>query len=53
MDAKKRGYPAAFREETLYQAAPSFAEHLVFTGLGEIKQPCFRSLSDWNLRTFF
>ena len=51
---KKWGCAAAFREETLYRVAPSYAEHSVFTGLGKIKQPCFRSLSDWILvRIFF
>jgi len=51
---RKWGFSAAFREETLYLVAPSYAEHSVFTGLGEIKQPCFRSLSDWILaRTVF
>ena len=41
---KKWGFLAAFREETLYRVAPSYAEHSVFTVLGEIKQPCPRSL---------
>jgi len=41
---KKWGFPAAFREETLYRVGPSYAEHSVFTSLGEIKQPCPRSL---------
>ena len=37
MDAKKWGVPAAFRGKTQYKVAPSYAEHWVFTGLGEIK----------------
>jgi len=54
MDAQKWVFPAAFREETQYLVTPSYAEHLVFTGLDEIKQLYFRSLSDWILvRTFF
>jgi len=45
VDTRKQwGFPAAFREETLYRVAPSDAEHSVFTGLGEIKQLCPRSL---------
>jgi len=53
MDAKM-GFSAAFREETLYRVAPSYAEHSVFTGLGEIKQPCPRPLSERGLvRTSF
>ena len=45
-DGRKKiwGFPAAFREEMLYRVAPSNAEHSVFTCLGEIKQPCPRSL---------
>jgi len=51
---QKWGLPAAFREETQYRVAPSYAKHSVSTGMGKIKQPCFRSLSDWILvRTFF
>ena len=34
---KKWGFSAAFQEETLYRVAPSYAEHLVFTSLGEIR----------------
>jgi len=34
---QKWGFSAAFQEETLYRVAPSYAEHSVFTSLGEIK----------------
>ena len=51
---KKWGFSVAFQEETQYLIAPSYAEHLVFTGLGEIKQPCTRPLSEQDLvREFF
>ena len=33
---KKWGFRAAFQEETLHRVAPSYAEHSVFTGLGEL-----------------
>ena len=51
---KKWGFSAAFLEKTLYRVAPFYAEHSVFTGLGEIKQPCNRPLSERILvRDFF
>jgi len=43
------GFSAASQQETLYLVAPSYAEHSVFTSLGEIKQPCTRPLSERDL----
>jgi len=45
---------AAIREKSQCWVALSCDVHLVSAGLGRIRQPCFRSLSEWNLvRTFF
>jgi len=50
----KWSLPAAFREETLYRVAPSYAEHLVFTGLGEISSRVLvRSASEVLCEDFF
>jgi len=45
---------AAIREKSQCWVALSCDVHLVSAGLGRIRQPCFQSLSEWNLvRTFF
>ena len=51
---KKMVLPAAICEKLQCWVALSCDAHLVPACLGRIRQPCFRSLSEWNLvRTFF
>jgi len=51
---KKMIFQAAIREKSRCWVVLSYDTHLVSAGLGRLRQPCFRSLSDWILvRTFF
>jgi len=50
---QKMVFPAAIREKSRCWVAFSYDAHSVSAGLGRIRQPCFRLLSDWILvRTF-
>jgi len=50
---KKMVFLAALREKSRCWVTLSYDAHSVSAGLGRIQQPCFQSLSEWNLeRTF-
>ena len=54
MDAKNGFFrPRFVRERSIRLPLLLLNRDLVFTSLGETKQPCFRLLSDWILVRFF
>ena len=50
---KKMVFLAAIREKSRCWVAFSYNVHSVSTGLGRIRQPCFRSLNNWILESLW